>query len=83
MSKTVLFRVNACCNLAHNAFSQSGSDSCICDVALHEIKHVSIITAMWPLVEKMQNILIKFEIFYRIVFELFPIDPEFQIKNSS
>ena len=40
MSKTVLFRVNACCNLAHNAFRQSGSDSCICDVALHEIKHM-------------------------------------------
>ena len=36
----MLFMVNACCNLAHYAFSQSGSDSCICDVALHEIKHV-------------------------------------------
>jgi len=40
----VLFRVNACCNLADIAFSQSGSDSCICDVALHEIKH------MFPLI---------------------------------
>ena len=40
MSKTVLFRIDGCCNLAHNAFSQSGSDSCISDVALYEIKHM-------------------------------------------
>ena len=39
MSKTVIYKVNACCNSAYNAFSQSGSDSCFCDVVLHEIKH--------------------------------------------
>ena len=40
MSKTVLFRVKSCCNLAHNVFSQSGFYSCICNVALHETKHM-------------------------------------------